>query len=214
MKYLKMLGLAVIAAAALMAFVGAGTASATTLTGTGCVGTPSNHCAIGTVIEAENVGHVTLHPPFGSITCKTSKVAGKTTTTGGKNAKGETESVKGEITALSFTDHGKACNDGSAIVTVLQKGTLEIHSLGNGNGTLTSSGTEVTVQYLGLDCVFKTNNTDIGTVTGSANTGGNAIFDIAAVIPRTGGTSGAFCGEKAQWTGTYKITKPAVLNVD
>jgi hypothetical protein len=209
MKYVKMLGLAAIAAAALMAFIGAGTASAATLTNGSGV-----HYPIGTVIHAENEGHVTLHPPFGSITCKTSTVEGTTTTTGGKNAKGETETVKGHITSLSFGDHGKSCNDGGSTVTVLQKGTLEIHSLGNGNGTLTSSGTEVTVVYLGFHCIFKTTNTDIGTVTGSSVTKSNATFDISATIPRTGGTSGAFCGATAQWTGSYRITKPNPLNID
>lgn len=202
MKYIKMLGLAAVAAAALMAFVGASTASATTLTGTGCVGELEGHCAIGTEIKAENEGKVILDPPFGAIECSVSNVAGKTTTTGGAS-----ETVVGEIETLTFS----SCN---ATVTVLKKGTLEIHSLGSSNGTLTSSGAEVTVQFLGTHCVFSTNNTDLGTVTGSTTTGGNATLDIKATIPRTGGTSGAFCGSTAAWTGAYKVTSPATLNVD
>lgn len=208
MKYIKMLGLAAIAAAALMAWVGAGTASAATLTSPSCVGA---HCAIGTVIHAENEGHVTLHPPIGAITCKTSTVEGVTTTTGGGVP---TQTVQGNVTALSFSDHAKNCNDGEAVVTVLQKGTLEIHSLGGGVATLTSSGTIVTIVYKGFHCIFSTNNTDIGKVTDSNVTKSTATFDIEATIPRTGGTSGIFCGTTAQWTGFYKITKPDPLFID
>jgi hypothetical protein len=202
MKYIKMLGLAAVAAAALMAFVGAGTASATTLTGTGCA---VSHCAIGTTIASESEGTTELHPPIGSINCKKSTVSGKTTTTGAA-----AETVKGNIEVLTFTE----CN---ATVTVLKKGTLEIHTensaSANNNGTLTSSGAEVTVNYVGFHCIFTTNNTDLGTVTGSANTKGNATLDISTTIPRTGGSSGAFCGTTAQWTGAYRVTSPASLNI-
>jgi hypothetical protein len=209
MKYIKMLGLAAVAAAALMAFVGASTASATQLTdGSG------NVLGVGTEIKAENEGKVILDPPFGAIECSVSNVAGKVT-----NAGGSSTTVVGEIETLTFS----SCN---ATVTVLKKGTLEIHTTfestdgtshqktnSDGNGTLTSSGAEVTVQFFGTHCIFATNNTDLGTVTGSANTGGNATLDISATIPRTGGSSGVFCGSTAAWTGAYKVTAPSPLNI-
>jgi len=212
MKYLKMLGLAAISAAALTALFGAGSASATTLTGTGCTGTPSNHCAVGTTITSQAEGMTILHPPFGEIKCEESTVSGKTTTTGG-----ETETVKGNIESLTFTK----CN---ATVTPITNGgtygTLEIHTekeAANNNGTLTSSGSEVTVEYFGTHCIFKTGGTtptDIGVVTGAATTKTeHATFDISATIPRTGGRSGAFCGSTAQWTGSYTVTSPKNLNV-
>lgn len=198
MKYLKMFGLAALAAA-LMAFVVAGTASATTLTnGTGTMKT-------GEAIESEAEGTTTLHPPFGDITCEKSTVAGSIS-----NAGGSTETVSGGISSLTFT----GCN---ATVTVVQKGSLEIHTKtasADNNGTLTSTGAEVTVEFIGTHCIFKTNGTDIGTLTGSATTKGAATLDIEATIPRTGGRSGAFCGTTAQWTGSYKVTKPSTLNVD
>ena len=208
MKYLKMFGLAALAAA-LMAFIVAGTASATTLTGSG--GTLPK----GTAISSVNEGTVTLHPPIGDIECKASSVSGKTSNEGSAS-----ETVKGTIEALSFTE----CN---ATVHVLQLGTLEIHTeyfknekgelvlnSANNNGTLTSSGTEVTVEFSGFHCIFKTTSTSLGTVTGSANTGGNATLDISANIPRTSGRSGAFCGSTAAWTGSYKVSTPSVLNID
>ncbi|HET9396568.1 MAG TPA: hypothetical protein VFO36_10965, partial [Nitrospiraceae bacterium] len=195
----KMLGLAAVAAAALMAFVGAGTASATQLTdGSG------NVLGVGTAITGESEGTTTLHPPIGSISCNKSHVGGKV-----GDAGSATTTVSGTIEALSFTE----CN---ATVHVLKNGSLEVHTEGssnNNNGTLTSTGAQVTVVYLGFHCIFSTNNTDLGTVTGSATTGGNATLDIKATIPRTGGSSGAFCGTTAAWTGSYKVTEPGTLNI-
>lgn len=185
MKYLKMFGLAALAAA-LMAFFAVGTASAATLEGEGSV------MKNGDTISAES-SHVVLHPPFGSITCAKSTVSGEIT---------DAHHVTGKITTLSFS----SCN---ATVTVLKPGTLTIGS----GGLLTGSGQEVTVNYIGTHCIFSTNGTELGTVTNSSSTGGHAVLDIKATIPRTAGSSGAFCGSTAQWTGSYTVTKPAKLNV-
>jgi hypothetical protein len=196
MKYVKMLGLAALAAA-LMALVVAGSASATTLTGAGGATLGS-----GTTISSENEGTVTLDPPFGKIECNKSSVSGTTSNSGGSEV-----DVTGNIESLSWSE----CN---ATVTVLKNGSLTVHGTGGNNGTLSSTGTEVTVEYLGTHCIFKTNSTSLGTLTGSANTGGNATLDISATIPRTGGRSGAFCGSTAAWTGAYKVTSPSTLNID
>jgi hypothetical protein len=200
MKIIKMFGLAAIAAAALMAVVGVGSASATRLTAPDGTFAPA-----GTLITAEvEVGtSVILHPPFGDIICEKSHVEGKTS-----NAGSTTETVKGTISTLSFT----SCN---ATVTVLKPGSLEIHWISGNDGTVTSSGTEVTVEFFGTHCIFATSNTDIGTLTGATTTKTeHATFDISATIPRTGGRSGAFCGSTAKWTGNYTITTPKNLNVD
>jgi len=199
MRYIKMLGLAAVAAAALMAFVGAGSASATELT---CNGVK---CPVGTVIHAATPAgtHAVLHPPIGAIECN-STVEGTVSDAGSP-----TTTAKGTITTLAFTP----CTNG-AVVTVLKKGSLELHSTGGGNATLTSIGAEVTVQAFGFHCIFGTGaGTDIGTVTSKTVGGGAATLDIAATIPRTGGTSGVFCGSTAQWTGNYTTTKPASLIV-
>lgn len=207
MKYLKMLGLAAIAAGALMAFVGAGTASATELTCTRPAGTKAM-CQNGEILHAEAEGHAILDSIIGNIECG-STVEIEQTGTGGAG-----ETVTGAIRTLNFT----GCTNG-AVVSVLKKGTVEIHTDPNdpegvsGNGTLTSSGAEVTVELLGVHCIFETKATDIGTLTG-ATTATNArkelthmaTLDISATIPRTGGRSGAFCGESAPWTGSYTVT--------
>jgi hypothetical protein len=102
-------------------------------------------------------------------------------------------------------------------VTVLQKGILEVHTRNasaDNNGLFTSSGTEVTVEFFGTHCIFKTQNTTVGTLTGSSTTGRTATLDIQATIPRTGGRSGAFCGATAALTGSVTVTKPDWLDID
>ncbi|HEX5527278.1 MAG TPA: hypothetical protein VFX44_08820 [Solirubrobacterales bacterium] len=200
MKSLKLSIFAMAMATAFAALSVAG-ASATTLKGA-----EGKAIEAGTTISAESEGHAVLDAPIGKLECN-SAVSGKT-----ENAGGSTETVKGPIESLSFTN----CTSG-VVPTVITKGTLEIHTSGetaNDNGTLTSNGTEVTVEAFGFHCIFKTTNTDIGTVTGSATTGGSATLDISATIPRSGGRAGAFCGSSAPWTGSYKVTTPSTLNVD
>jgi len=203
MKYLKMLGLAAVAAAALMAFVGAGSASATTLTCTNPPGTKVV-CPAGTTIDATAGSSLNLKAGFANITCTESTVHGKTTNTGSS-----TETVKGHIEGLTF---GK-CN---ATVTVIEKGTLEIHTDQEGvtdnNGTLTGSGSVVTVATGGISCTYATNNTDLGTVKGSTSTGGIATMIINAELTKSAG--GFLCANPAHWEGSYEITTPAWLDVD
>ncbi len=196
MKYVKVLGLAAVVAAALMAF--AGSASATILTSP-----EGTQLGVGTEITSKltaGTKAVLKNNAIGEVVCEESNVAGKVT-----NAGSATETVSGNIETLTF----EKCN---GTVTVLRKGTLEVHSIaGTHNGTLTSTGAEVTVEILGFHCIFSTNNTDIGVVTG----GSPATFKAeSAEIPRTGGRSGILCGTAAFWFANYTITAPNPLLVD
>lgn len=190
MKYLKMLGLLAVAAAALMAF--AGTASATTIT------SPANVVAT-PAIEATST-HTQLHGAFVSVTCTHSLVKGKV------ESHGAGVTAKGNISSLSFT----GCN---YPVTVLKAGNLEVHpATPTGNGTLTSNGAEIKIHTSIGECIFTTNGTDIGTLTGSNNTGGHAFLHIgSSPIPRTGGSF--FCGSSGTWTGSYTVINPKYLAV-
>lgn len=183
MKYVKILGLLAVAAAALMAFTAS--ASATVVTGPGGETTPTIHA----VPES---GHVSLHNSIVNIECN-STVEGHITT------HGATETASGPIDSLSFFD---CTNEWVVDVNVL--GTLEAHTTstaGHGAATLTSNGTKVTATRAGLSCIYETNNTDIGTVTG----GTQATLAISASIPRVGGSF--LCGGgTAQWTGNYTTT--------
>ncbi len=207
MKYVKMIGLAAIAAAALMAFVGASTASATEATCTNPPGTKVM-CETGTVLEATSE-HGLLKGAV-EITCTHSLVQGTQSNTGGS-----AETLRIAITALTFTK----CENGWD-VTVLKKGELEIHtdsSTADGNGTVTSIGAEVTTEQtgLGIHCIFTTTTaTDIGTLDGSSTTGKTATFTISGKIKRSGGRSGAFCGSEGEWSGDYTVLSPDWLDID
>jgi hypothetical protein len=199
MKYVKMLGLLAVAAAALMAF--AGSASASTIT------SPTGTAA--TSLTAEG-GVTSLHGAFTTVTCQNSHVAGTV------SSQGAGQTVKGNLSALSFT----TCN---FPVHVKKFGSLELHAVTKTtphatcavnycNGTLTSSGAEVEITTNVGNCIFTTTNTNVGTVTGTDTTGGNAQLDVHGTIPRTGGNF--LCGSNGTWTGSYKVTNPATLWID
>lgn len=195
MKYIKMLGLLAVAAAAMMAF--AGTASATTVTSGGSLYTST--------IKAE-AGETTLHGVT-TITCNKSVVEGTVEAHGA-----DPVTAEGKISKLTFEE----CNQH---VTVLKAGKLIAHTdtsgTNDGNGTLTSSGAEITVQItgLGISCIFgsTTKEIDVGTLTGSDSS--HAKLDIDSVpIPRIGHS--IFCGSSGEWTGSYTVTTPNNLTID
>ena len=207
LSYSRMFVLALFTIGVLLGVGGVGSASATELTCTNPPGTKAM-CPVGTEIHAESEGPVTLHPPIGDIECSASTLKGKTSNTG---ASSETVTIPLE----SFTLAG--CN-GEFVVA--ETGQLEVHTReagGSNNGTVTWSGMKLTTTFLGFHCIFTTSNTDIGTLTGSSNIVSSEktpTLDIEAVIPRTGGRSGAFCGSTAQWTGSFKFSGPDWMDVD
>jgi hypothetical protein len=196
MKYLKMLGLLAVAAAALMAF--AGTAAATTAT------SPKGTAYTGTYKAV--AGLTQLHGPFVTVACGSSTVEGKI------EQHGTGVTTKGPITYLNFTE----CNYS---VTVIKSGSLEAHATAvkgtDADGTVTSTGFEVRIHTSVGECIFTTSGTDIGTgsLTSTTTTGGNAVLDVkSASIPRTGGSF--FCGSSGTWTGSYKVVTPSTLYID
>jgi hypothetical protein len=194
MKYVKTFGLAVVAAMALMAFVGASAASAATLTSPA-----GTKLGVGAEIDAsiEKGTTLLLTAGFANVTCTESTVKGKITNAGGAGVP-----VSGNIETLTFS------NCPGWHVKVLKKGTLAIH----GNGTLTSSGAEVTVSPLegtSPTCTYVTNNTDIGTLT----SGTPATMHINASLTKTA-SSGFLCASPAKWEGSYVVTTPGTLIVD
>lgn len=151
-------------------------------------------------IKAESEGATELHGSFEPIKCSKSTIEGKveshsSTTAGGK------------VGSLTFSE----CN---YPVKVLSPGSIEIHSSGGDDATATSNGAEITVETsFGGSCIFKTSNTDIGTLTGTDTTASNATLDVgSSIIPRTGHS--VFCGSSGTWTGSYKVTTPGSLYID
>ena len=193
MKYIKMLGLAAVAAAAMMAFVGAGTASATVLCENNQTSGCTNAVAKGTVLDfsVETGTSALLKGPFGETiaTCTESTVKGPVSNAGGAGA-----TVSGSIETLTFG----SCN---RPVTVSAPGSLEVHHIaGSDNGTVTSTGAKVTIHNVPLfgSCNYETNSTDVGKLTG--NTAAAPTFDIGASIVSTNGCP------TGTWSGSYGYT--------
>ena len=184
MKYVKMLGLLAVAAAALMAF--AGTASATTFT--------SNEGE--TPSLAATSTNSKLDGAFVTVECSHSEAKGKV------EAHGAGVNASGNISSLTFT----GCNYTTTVETA---GSLSINS----SNSVSSTGAKVSIATSVGTCVFTTNNTTVGSLTESSETGGKAVLDInSAKIPRTGGNF--LCGSSGTWTGNYTVNTPSTLNVD
>jgi hypothetical protein len=213
MRHLKMLGLAVVAAAAFMAFIGASSASATVL----CTET-TTPCPAGKKIgptgdSTDNWIHATLEPTTSAyllattgqgsetkeplVTCNESTVTAESLNTGSA-----TETARGEVTALSFG----GCTHR---VVVVKRGELEVHWIeGTHHGTVTSKGAEVTVEIIGVTCTYGSGaGTDIGILTG----GSMATMDIHAVVNKVGGS--LLCPSTAIWEANYTVTEPEPLYV-
>lgn len=220
MKYLKMLGLAAVAAMGLMAFLGAGSASATIL----CETTP----AAGT--DCGNAWDVAIHTTFDfSLEEKSSALLKETSFPGGfgqtiatctsSTVKGETENTGGTAetyvnaqlheTLVGGDPEGLTFGGCTNTVTVLKAGTLRIdHESGTDNGTVRSTGAKVTIVAFGINCIYETNETDVGTLTGTnAVNGKDPTFDINAVIVSTNGCPDGI------WSGSYVYTGNTTFNV-
>ncbi|HEX5990077.1 MAG TPA: hypothetical protein VFY75_07685 [Solirubrobacterales bacterium] len=146
-------------------------------------------------IKAE-AGTTELHGEAFSVNCK------KSTTEGTVESHGESVTAGGKLSSLTFSE----CSN---TVTVLSAGSLEIHATSEGKGTVTSSGAKITIHGpFGINCLYETSNTDVGTLTG----GTPAKIDVdSALIPRTGDS--VFCGSSGEWTGSYTVATPANLQV-
>jgi hypothetical protein len=217
MKYVKMLGLAALAAAALMAFVGASSASATVLCLTEGVkngGVTGTTCPEGwalstsTEVHAVNEGTGVLTTTFKNIECKKSTITA--TLEEEENAKHRapltlTEKSKG----LTFEE----CN---CEVVVLNSGTLEVEWIeGTHDGIIYSKNAEVTAEcstvFGKVHCIYSTGaGTELGKATSTATTGKTPTIDITeAVIPRL--ATNSLCAEQAKWDAKYEITDPDAL---
>ncbi len=205
MKYLKMLGLAAIAAMGLMAFVGASTASATTLFTDEAKKVPYG---VGTTIHATLVPGTSAALKSGSTTiatCTESTVHGVVTVATGSVVSGHlsTEKTKGseEPTGL----HWGGC---SQTTHTISTGTLDIEYTSGTSGKVTGTGNSVTLGIFGTSCTYGTGaGVTLGTITG----GTAPVLKINANIPRTAG--GFLCPSTGTWEAEYVVTSPHALYV-
>jgi len=197
MKHLKMIGLALVATAAFMAFTGSASA-APTLTSPGGIEYTGTLTATGS-------SSLLFKATFANVTCTSSTVSGNIT----NNAEHATVA----ISTLSLS------NCGSNDVTPLQNaagnfGTLTI----NQKGEIFGSNSNITIvnTTTGAHCIYgTTTNTKLGTLTPSSATGGRAVMDISASLPYNAESKSSqfICGNTASWSGTYSVTTPGVLDL-
>lgn len=189
MSYVKMLALAAGATMALMAFA-VGSASATTLEIKGVTRNESIKLTGGLAPETSMVMRNTSGSTLGS--CSSGSGTGSTATFTGASVIGA-----GSESSYSCT----------APVTVDKAGTVSItHISGTTNGTVISSGAEVTISsgFGTLNC--KSNEgTHVGVLTGKAS--GQAVLDVSAVV------NCGFLLPSAKVEGTGVITSPEGLGV-
>ncbi|HEY5941346.1 MAG TPA: hypothetical protein VIT89_00605 [Solirubrobacterales bacterium] len=192
MKYLKNLGLAAIAAMAFMAFA-ASSASATTSLEVN--GEAKANVFITATIESGNSALLQRTDGSFANTCTESHVEGTSGANGGTT-------VTGTVSNLSFSKCTRP-------VSVHAGGTLHIEHTAGTDGTVSSSGAQVTVGSIFGTLNCKTNTgTHLGNVTGTDGTPKNhAIMHINAVIDC------GFLVPSAKWEGTYVVTTPTGLGV-
>lgn len=201
MRNLKMLALAAVAASALMAFIGAGTASATVLCSTT---TGNNPCPTAQkwfnqplLFSLTPETSLLLKETGGSTfqTCKGSEIGAEITNTGSS-----TETVTGKFTKSTLT----SCTFPH---TTTALGGFEIHRIaGTSNGTVTVDGvtkTTINTVFFGT-CVYGVEN---GKSLGDITEGKPAILHINAVKKKMEGSNVA-CPETLLWTATYTLTSP------
>jgi len=202
MKYVKTLALSAAATGALMAFVGAGTASASVLCSTTVSICPeAQRWSNGTVIDftlstGTSFDLRETDPPNGnSATIKTCK----------------SSTIKGEITNVAaatgkFTEWTLAMC--SLPTNTVSLGGFEVKKIaGTSNGTVVADGaTEWTTNtvFFGTCTYAMTSGESMGDVT----EGSPAVFHINAVLHKTVG-SNFVCPSTAILTATYTLTSPA-----
>ena len=206
MRYLKILGLALIAATALMAFAGAGTASAETtackVTETPC--SVANGYRVGQEIHAISIeggglSQPTLTAPLGNVHCNS--------TIKGKLARETTPLI--EVEELTWTQ----CEGGTAETKKL--GNMVIHhdtaENGEHNGSVTLEGFVVKVVQAGITCYYSSEG-----IEGTLTAGVDPIVHITAeptVLHTAEFPSSSFCPAKAPWHATYTVTTPQPIYI-
>jgi hypothetical protein len=202
----RTLAVTAFAAAVLIMLTGARVAEATVL----CKGsTETSMCNVvyGSLVPFE--GSLTLFTkaklttPAKTIECNQSTFVYESAF-GSEGSTGST--VAGPVSTLTFAE----CN---CTVTVVKSGSLEIHYIsGTDNGTVTSTGAEITTlcgtPFGNVHCIYTTENTDLGTLVG----GNPARLSFSNVnIPRR--LTDFLCGEEAKWTAEYIISEPKPVYV-
>jgi hypothetical protein len=203
MEYVKTLGLAAVAATALMALLGAGSASATVLCSTYMSPCPVGwNEPAGTEIDMTLKAGTsqTIFSTGGTLveTCTTSTFKGKTT-----NAGSATETIKGNVEKLTFENCGSE-------IKVVSTGAFEIHYVGpTTKGGLTTSGTHLTVVDFGVSCDYFTGSSWVEFAAMESDESISPEANVESVFTKEAG--GFLCPGSVVIGGHYLITKPTKI---
>jgi hypothetical protein len=196
MKHLKMLGLAMTATLALMAFA-SGSAQATAL----CTSTDTPACTNAHAYLADTAigfsptsGTSIAHTAGGNtlFTCTSVSLKGKTTSTGSSGK------------AISMTINSLTWSGCSQTMHTIANGSLSFKWInGTHNATVEGQGTQWTYVIFGSSCTYGFGNgTHLGTLTG----GEQPILKIAATVTRLAG--GTLCPATMGFDAELAITEP------
>jgi hypothetical protein len=204
MRFIKMLGIAAVMAAAAMALVGTSSALAGP---TSLCGSHEDECdspfAKGTTIVGLAENNPPAHPLLLNtnsvdVICEHSEIKGKTDAVLGNP-------LSGTVTSLTWsnceTHGGTECD-----VTTVKNGTMLLLRTGLDVGTMQSHGTEVNVDCGSfIDCTY-------GGLP-SLDVEGGSPAKVSAKNITLEETAGTFCPDTAQWLALYEITSPNPLHL-
>ena len=216
MRYLKIIGIAAVAAMAITAVAGVGTAPAATKLCAQVDGTNGNGCP-GQKREPGNNVHIEAKSTNATLTTSiTNVICEESATTLHADTSTNVEpntSITGAVTALSFTkcktSSGTACT--VEVIGLSGGGTYPSHLLGTSDGLTDHSRLQVTggkakvVCGFLINCTFSTTSAVLNGVNGSPTT-----FTASKVKLNS---EGGFCPATAEWDAIYSVTTPTGLTI-
>ena len=188
MKLVRMFGIAMVAAVAAMAIIGAGTASATLCKKNESPCAAANQYPVPTTIKAHAVG-ATLSGTI-TVTCESDVTLVHEGEKGGK--------LFGKVTSLTWSN----CKGCTPVTTTLLP-SFEDEATGGGNGKLTFLTTKVELKScLGFaTCQAEAKNSNLPVTGGAIGT----ASATATAVPVT--LSGFGCGTSGTWNAKYVLTE-------
>jgi hypothetical protein len=195
MKNLKIVGLATVAALALIAIAGVGSASATRLCAENA--TPCPEAKRYVLAQAFNstleTGNVVFNAGLYNVECTGSTINGSIENQGGAG------NVIIDLETITFA--GCGCP-----VTAVKTGSMSVeHTTGTMNGKLTTANIELTWNCMG-HCIYGEGS--FGTLTGGAM----GTMDVNGTMNRVKGSPPG-CPATVTWKGSYTVTTPEPLYV-
>lgn len=212
MKSIRILGLGVVAALAMMAFVGAGSASAVTLCNTNESTCSTEHMySANTAISAHlKAGTVALlKTNIVNVKCSVSETSGETTARNGSP-------LPGLIKSLSFeeceTVAGTPCTVTVVHLDATHPYNASIAATGGGNGSLTVTGNSLGNPGATVECAKVINCTFTTASARLSVTGGTMAVAKATEVVLS--QTGSLCPSTSTWNAEYEVRTPRTLFIE